>query len=526
MDRIPVGVPEPLIVGRGIDDVAIVALTLSPKAEVADRVTANDLTRVARELRTEIAKIDNVGLTYLVGETGEMIRISPDPTKLALYGVTLQQLAGKVEGANRAFPAGLVRDAGEQIEVVAGETLTTPAEIGNLLLTSRDGRPVYVRDVADVAFATDTSDALVSTVMKGENGVVRVPSVTLAVAKRAGANAVTVAEAILERVELLEGTLIPHDFAVEVTRDYGETANEKANELLYHLGLATVSIIILVWVAIGRREAMVVAVVIPVTILLTLFASRVMGYTLNRVSLFALIFSIGILVDDAIVVIENIARHWGMRDGRDAQAGRDRGGRRGRQPDHRGHADSGRRAAADAVRVGHDGPLHEPDPGQRLGGDDLLLLRRRHGDALADAEDRRQGARSTVMANMTPSAGLAAPMPPSPVRFCRRRRRAGPSCSWSACSLSARWRCSTRRTSRSSCCPSTTSRSCRSSSTCPKARPSRRPTRSPRRSRESCSNCRRCARCRPMPGPRRRSTSTAWCAIPTCAPSRRWATSP
>ena len=317
MDRVPVGIPEPLIVGRGIDDVAIVSLTLSPKPDVADRITANDLTRVARELRTEIAKIENVGLTYLVGETGETIRIAPDPTKLALYGVTLQQLAGKVAGANSAFPAGLVRDGGEQIEIVAGETLDSPAEVANLLLTSRDGRPVYVRDVADVAFATDTSDALVSTVTKGENGVIRVPSVTLAVAKRAGANAVTVAEAILERVELLEGTLIPHDFAVEVTRDYGETANEKANELLYHLGLATVSIIILVWLSIGRREALVVAVVIPVTILLTLFASRVMGYTLNRVSLFALIFSIGILVDDAIVVIENTARHWGMRDGRD-----------------------------------------------------------------------------------------------------------------------------------------------------------------------------------------------------------------
>src|SRR5690606_32184144 len=143
------------------------------------------------------------------------------------------------------------------------------------------------------------------------------PAVTLAVAKRAGANAVTVADAILHRVETLKGSLIPDEIAVEVTRDYGESANEKANELLYHLGLATVSIILLIWLSIGRREALVVAVVIPVTILLTLFASRVMGYTLNRVSLFALIFSIGILVDDAIVVIENISRHWGMGDGRD-----------------------------------------------------------------------------------------------------------------------------------------------------------------------------------------------------------------
>ncbi len=317
LSSIPVGVPEPMIVGRGIDDVAIVALTLSPKPEAADRITPNDLTRVARELRTEISKIDDVGLSYLVGEAGEIIRVAPNPEKLALYGVTLQQLAGKVSGANRTFPASKVRDNGEQIDIIAGETLGSPAAVANLLITSRDGRPVYVRDVADVAFAIDTSDALVATVTKSETGVIRLPSVTLAVAKRAGSNAVLVAEQILHSVERLEGNLIPDDMQVEVTRDYGETANEKANELLYHLGLATVSIIALVWLAIGRREALVVAIVIPVTILLTLFASRVMGYTLNRVSLFALIFSIGILVDDAIVIIENIARHWAMGDGRD-----------------------------------------------------------------------------------------------------------------------------------------------------------------------------------------------------------------
>jgi multidrug efflux pump subunit AcrB len=316
IDRIPIGIPEPMIVGRGIDDVAIVALTLSPTPGAAAHVTANDLTRIARELRTEIARIDDVGLTYLVGETAEIIRISPQPEKLALYGITLQQLAGKVEGANSAVPAGQVRDQTQQIDVMAGETLSSPEAIGNLLLTARDGRPVYVRDVADVAFATNTSDTLVSTVREAQGKVERVPSVTLAIAKRAGSNAVTVAETIMARVDMLKGSLIPPDMHVEVTRNYGETANEKANELLYHLGLATLSIIALVWLAIGRREAFVVAIVIPITILLTLFAARLMGYTLNRVSLFALIFSIGILVDDAIVVIENIARHWGMGDGK------------------------------------------------------------------------------------------------------------------------------------------------------------------------------------------------------------------
>jgi multidrug efflux pump subunit AcrB len=195
MDRIPVGVPEPLIVGRSIDDVAILALTLSPTRAAADRITANDLTRIARELRTEIAKIDDVGLTYLVGETGEMIRIAPDPARLALYGVTLQQLAAKVSGANTASPAGRVRDRGEQLTLVAGETLRAPDEIGNLLVTTRDDRPVYVRDVADVGFATETGDALVSTVVLVDGMPQRVPSVPLAIAKRAGANAVTVQSA-------------------------------------------------------------------------------------------------------------------------------------------------------------------------------------------------------------------------------------------------------------------------------------------------------------------------------------------
>ncbi|EDQ32623.1 Cation/multidrug efflux pump [Hoeflea phototrophica DFL-43] len=317
IDRIPVGIPEPLIVGRGIDDVAIISLTLTPSPAAGDSVSANDLTRIARELRTELSKIDDVGLTYLVGDVDEIIRIAPDPKRLALYGVTLQQLAAKVTSANRAFPAGQVTINGQAADLMVGETLYAPAEIGNLLITSRDGRPVYVRDLADISFATDETPEIVATVVRSGDGITRTPAVTLAIAKRAGANAVLVAGQILERTEHLEGSLIPDTMAVEVTRDYGETANEKANELLYHLGLATVSIIILVWMAIGWREALVVAVVIPVTILLTLFASRVMGYTLNRVSLFALIFSIGILVDDAIVVIENIARHWGMGDGRE-----------------------------------------------------------------------------------------------------------------------------------------------------------------------------------------------------------------
>jgi multidrug efflux pump subunit AcrB len=316
LDRIPLGIPEPLVVGRGINDVAIVSLTFAPQEGQEGAMTAADLTRIAREVEVELAKIDDVGLTYLVGATEEALRVAPDPERLALYGVTLQQLAAKVQGANSAAPAGNLRDRGEQVGLVIGKTLSTPEEIGNLELTTRDGRTVYVRDVADVAFVSDLDEQHVATLIRRDDGeILRRPAVTLALAKRAGANAVLVAEQILHRVEGMEGSLIPESVAVEVTRDYGETANEKANELLFHLGLATISIVALVLLAIGWREALVVAIVIPVTILLTLFASWIMGYTLNRVSLFALIFSIGILVDDAIVVIENIARHWAMKRG-------------------------------------------------------------------------------------------------------------------------------------------------------------------------------------------------------------------
>ena len=321
MNRIPVGIPEPLIVGRGIDDVAIVVLTLAPKPEVAERWTANGVTRVARELQVELTKLDDIGLTYISGGQPEEIRIEPDPEKLALFGITLQQLSAKVAGANRSFEAGQIRDEGRQISIMAGQTLQSPSEIGNILITARDGRPAYVRDVAKILLGADSNEWRVTNVIKQDGVLTRVPAVSLAIAKRPGTNAVVISEHIIQRLEQLKGEVIPQDITVEVVRNYGETANEKANELLFHLGLATLSIVFLVAISIGLREALVVAVVIPTTILLTLFAARVMGYTLNRVSLFALIFSIGILVDDAIVVIENIARHWAMGDGRSRTQG-------------------------------------------------------------------------------------------------------------------------------------------------------------------------------------------------------------
>ena len=313
MDRIPIGIPEPLIVGRGIDDVAIVSLTLSPKPGAAERWKDNALYHLAENLRIELSKIDNVGLTYIVGGRPDQIRVEPDPEKLSLYGVTLAQLVDKVRSANRSFLAGQIRDQGGAVPVVAGQTLQGVPDIGLLLLTTRDGRPVYVKDVAKVIVGGKPLDQQTWQFTKDKNGeLARVPAVSIAIAKRAGANAVDIAANLVKRLEQLRGSALPEDIDVQVTRNYGATASEKADELLFHLGLATVSIVALIVFAIGWREGIVVAIVIPTTILLTLFASWIMGYTINRVSLFALIFSIGILVDDAIVVIENIARHWGM----------------------------------------------------------------------------------------------------------------------------------------------------------------------------------------------------------------------
>ena len=317
MNELPQGIPEPMIVGRGIDDVAIVTLTLSAKPERAARWDDNGLFQVAQELQHELANVNDIGATTIVGGQPTQIRIEPDPEKLSVFGVTLNQLVDKLQNANRSFLIGQFRDGGGQMPVVAGQTLRGGADIGLLLLTTRDGRPVYVKDVAQVSVGAAQLEQRVWTMTRAADGRFDTrPAVTLAIAKRKGANAVSVAHDVMSRLDLAKGRVIPDDVTVETTRNYGETATDKADELLFHLGLATVSIVGLILLTIGWREAFVVAVIIPTTILLTLFASWLMGYTINRVSLFALIFSIGILVDDAIVVVENIVRHWNMRGDR------------------------------------------------------------------------------------------------------------------------------------------------------------------------------------------------------------------
>ena len=315
--ELPKGIREPLIVGRGIDDVAIVVLTLAAKPERAAAWTDNGLYQVAEELQHDLTKVDNVGGSYIVGGAPNQIRVEPDPGRLSLYGITLNQLVDKLTNANRSFLVGAFRDLDRSLPVVAGQTLQGVPDIGLLLLTSRDGRPVYVKDVADVRVGAAEPEHFGWTMTRDATGALeKRPAVSIAIAKRKGANAVVMADEILHRLETVKGRIVPNDLDISVTRNYGETATEKANELLFHLALATLSIVGLIVLMVGWREGVVVFVIIPTTILLTMFASWMMGYTINRVSLFALIFSIGILVDDAIVVVENIVRHWHMRGDR------------------------------------------------------------------------------------------------------------------------------------------------------------------------------------------------------------------
>lgn len=316
IDRIPPNIATPQIIGRGINDVPIVTLTLSPEKYTGNIWNDTNLRMIASELQAEIIKIDDIGLSSIVGGRPLEIRVEPDVNALAAYGVSLQTLVQTLRGAANAFPAGITKAEGKAYVLQAGDSIQSPSDLERLKVRGSGGRQVYVSDVAKVMVTGQDTESRAWSLERESDKWHTAPAVTLAFAKRPGANAVVVADKILHKVDSLKGGLIPEGLSVHVTRNYGETANHKANELLFHLGLATISIVILIAVMIGRREALVTLIVIPTTILLTMFASYMMGYTINRVSLFALIFSIGILVDDAIVMVENIARHWGMKDGK------------------------------------------------------------------------------------------------------------------------------------------------------------------------------------------------------------------
>lgn len=319
IDKIPAGIPMPQITTRGISDVPIVVLTLTPKPGAAGQWDDRALYTLATKLRSEVAKVDDVGITFIAGGQHEAIRVIPDPAKLAAARVPLSAVMEAISQGGRAFPAGSVRESGQALAVTAGQSLVSAQEVGALTVRSTTGAPVLLSDVARVEQGASQDQARSWRWSKDGQGWSMAPAVSIAIAKRNGANAVNVAQGVVARVESLKGSLIPAGVAVDVTRNYGQSADDKANELIFHLALATVSIVILIGFAIGWREAGVTAIVIPTTIMLTMFASWIMGFSINRVSLFALIFSIGILVDDAIVMIENIARHWAMHDGRSRQ---------------------------------------------------------------------------------------------------------------------------------------------------------------------------------------------------------------
>ena len=318
---IPANIPEPLVIGRSIDDVAVIVLTLSPKPGNEGRWSTDMLHDLAEELKHELIKVEDVGLTYIVGGQPQQIRVEPDPELLSLYGITLNQLVDKVRNANRSFVTGSLRHDDKKMTVIAGQTLQGSTDVGLLVLTSHDGRPVYVRDVAKVVVGPSIEEHAVWQIVPEENEAGervyhKLPAVSLAIAKRKGANGVLISEGVRKRLELVRERLIPDEVQVEITRDFGETARHKADELMFHLLLATGAIVVIMGLFLGWREGIVVLIVIPATILLTFFVCWMLDITLNRLTMFGLIFAIAVLADDAIVVIENISRHWKMLNGR------------------------------------------------------------------------------------------------------------------------------------------------------------------------------------------------------------------
>ncbi len=306
------GVSPPIVKPKGIDDVPILSLTLWAENPQQD---ADGLARVAHSLETELKRVAGTRDLYTIGAPDRVVLVRFDPAQLAGHGLALADLRRSLQAANASSDAGALVGDNREIPVQAGSFLVGPAELGSLVVGLHQGAPVYLADVAEV---TAGPDQPVRYVWLGTGPAARAngigvegefPAVTLAIAKKPGENAVVIAEQILERVEQLKGTVIPQGVNITVTRNYGVTANDKAMTLIAKLVFATALVIVLVWLALGWREAAIVGAAVILTLTITLFASWAWGFTLNRVSLFALIFSIGILVDDAIVVVENIHRH-------------------------------------------------------------------------------------------------------------------------------------------------------------------------------------------------------------------------
>ncbi len=300
-DRIPAGVNAPLVKPRTIDDVPILALTLHSRTQ--DHLT---LRRLAAQMEEVVKAVPLVAETTLIGGAKRALRVQLDPAALTAHGLTTAQIAPILQAANRVQPAGSRAFLNQEVLLETGTFLHDATDVGAVVVGVDDGRPVYLRDVATIK---DTAAEPADTVLHlGPDGTTEA-AVTLSVAKRPGANAISVVENILHQVDALRGTLLPADVELTITRDYGHTAAEKSNELLLHMGIAVFGVALLILMFLGWRESLVVMLAIPTTLALTLLIFYLYGYTLNRITLFALIFSIGILVDDAIVVVENIVRH-------------------------------------------------------------------------------------------------------------------------------------------------------------------------------------------------------------------------
>ncbi|MBK8535333.1 MAG: efflux RND transporter permease subunit [Candidatus Competibacteraceae bacterium] len=306
------GVGQAIVKPKGIDDVPIVSLTLW--TEDPQR-SADDLARVAHTLETELKRVPGTRDLYTIGAPDRVVRVRFDPAKLSGYGLALSDLRSALQAANASTDAGALVSDNREIPVQAGSFLVDSEDIGSLVVGLHQGTPVYLADVAEVTLGPDQPEHSVwlgtgpAAKTNGINIRGEFPAVTLAIAKKPGENAVRIADQVIARVAQLQGTVIPEGVNVTVTRNYGVTANDKALTLITKLIFATGLVIVLVLFALGWREAFIVGAAVILTLTITLFASWAWGFTLNRVSLFALIFSIGILVDDAIVVVENIHRH-------------------------------------------------------------------------------------------------------------------------------------------------------------------------------------------------------------------------
>ncbi len=300
-DQLPPGTAPPVVRPHSIDDVPILTLTLASTRYGSDR-----LRQMAVQLVDEIRTVTDVAETMVIGGQAPQVRVDLDPARLAAAGVTPGEVLQALQGANAQVEAGEFASGGLVVRVQVGAVLRNAEDVAGVMFPGRNGAPVYLRNVATVREEYGERTTYVSHATRDSGSA---SAVTISVAKRKGANATDVAQQVLRRVEEARARLLPAGVSVVETRNYGETARAKAAELILHLGIATLSVTLLIWLFLGWREAAVVLVAVPVTLALTLFSYYALGYTLNRITLFALIFSIGILVDDAIVVVENIYRH-------------------------------------------------------------------------------------------------------------------------------------------------------------------------------------------------------------------------